>query len=867
MNEPNTSLKEAIVLTKTGQKLKARQILREIIQADPKNSQAWYVLSFIVDKREQQLECLHRALKFEPGYQDAKKRLEKIELSHEPIPNLKSIEKTSKVEIDSSKPSLDSLLKLWFKNLTYQESKVLEYLYLDPRHFSVDAVGRIVGETSKKVTLIKQRALSKLSQSKEYEIGKPLVEWYLTNTKQLEASSDTGALNILIQREWEVTNVDPFGVCSLIFAFLKESNRSKPHEVSQNDKKTESKSVAVEKPQKLKHSTHKDKLPNINDYHTLSYKTSGFENIFSPVQGPDIALKALGLRRRTYNALFRGGISSVNQLVRLSEEELSSIRNIGETSIVEIQNRLKQFSWPQISANVAETYVQKESSTQPVTVENLIDKPMWKVPSLPKDIPIDNISIERLRVSEFSRKWLERNKVNFIGELFEHKEKIKRGSDLVKSLDKYLAWLVEQDKSVWFEEVTARGLNPLSKQELSNTTFDALISQLIELLSQRESQVIVWRYGIYGTFLTLQEIGDKFNVSRERIRQIERKGLRKLKGLYKGKGRELLEPILDYLKIRFEEHQGLLSESDITSIFFDDPLIKIQEVNAVNSLALLSVITDKLQYFKKHQLFADTHVSIELVSHINKSFCDLLSHKLTPQPPSFLLNEFKQTSFYREIENTLSDEFLLACLRVNFHVEQLESGFCTLANSSNKRLGAIITALREIGEPAHYSVIAEKTNTLLAPEEHFTVRALHAKLGQHPDIFVWVRLRGTYGLKEWGLERELSYVDACVYVLEGAGHPLSFEQVLAKLPEVRQFFDENSVLLTLSTHERFQTFSNKYGLAKWNSTLSKADFADLFGNQLAQRQAELERQNQSSEIDTQKEVDTIRKLGLDFFSD
>ncbi len=49
-------------------------------------------------------------------------------------------------------------------------------------------------------------------------------------------------------------------------------------------------------------------------------------------------------------------------------------------------------------------------------------------------------------------------------------------------------------------------------------------------LSQREAEVLRLRYGLYnGRALTLEEVGKRFNITRERIRQIEAKALRKLR--------------------------------------------------------------------------------------------------------------------------------------------------------------------------------------------------------------------------------------------------------------------------------------------------------------------------------------------------
>jgi RNA polymerase primary sigma factor len=47
-------------------------------------------------------------------------------------------------------------------------------------------------------------------------------------------------------------------------------------------------------------------------------------------------------------------------------------------------------------------------------------------------------------------------------------------------------------------------------------------------LTDREREIIVLRFGIGGQSYTLEEVGAKFGVTRERIRQIEAKALMKL---------------------------------------------------------------------------------------------------------------------------------------------------------------------------------------------------------------------------------------------------------------------------------------------------------------------------------------------------
>ena len=56
------------------------------------------------------------------------------------------------------------------------------------------------------------------------------------------------------------------------------------------------------------------------------------------------------------------------------------------------------------------------------------------------------------------------------------------------------------------------------------------IDEVLSALSDRESKVLAMRFGLNGARpMTLEEVGQKFGVTRERIRQIEAKALRKLK--------------------------------------------------------------------------------------------------------------------------------------------------------------------------------------------------------------------------------------------------------------------------------------------------------------------------------------------------
>ncbi len=73
-----------------------------------------------------------------------------------------------------------------------------------------------------------------------------------------------------------------------------------------------------------------------------------------------------------------------------------------------------------------------------------------------------------------------------------------------------------------------RAIDP--SESVTNTTLKEQFAAILSTLTPREEKVIRLRYGIDdGRSRTLEEVGKEFNVTRERIRQIEAKALRKLR--------------------------------------------------------------------------------------------------------------------------------------------------------------------------------------------------------------------------------------------------------------------------------------------------------------------------------------------------
>jgi len=73
------------------------------------------------------------------------------------------------------------------------------------------------------------------------------------------------------------------------------------------------------------------------------------------------------------------------------------------------------------------------------------------------------------------------------------------------------------------------GTEPAQEEELERSELKGVIDGILSRLSQREETILRMYYGIdFSKEFTLEEIGDKLTLTRERVRQIKNKSLRKL---------------------------------------------------------------------------------------------------------------------------------------------------------------------------------------------------------------------------------------------------------------------------------------------------------------------------------------------------
>ena len=114
-------------------------------------------------------------------------------------------------------------------------------------------------------------------------------------------------------------------------------------------------------------------------------------------------------------------------------------------------------------------------------------------------------------------------------------ETLTRTLDKIKKLKEVIFWNISLDNAVGEEgketlgdiiedENTSRPDQIAERAALSEN-----LEKILGMLDDRESKIIKMRYGIDGPKFTLEQVGEEFAVTRERIRQVEQKVLQKLK--------------------------------------------------------------------------------------------------------------------------------------------------------------------------------------------------------------------------------------------------------------------------------------------------------------------------------------------------
>src|SRR5689334_18526232 len=77
--DQSSTIRQAITLSKNGDRTGARRLISGVLKDDPRNADAWVVMAQIVEDRSEAIACVKKALSFRPDDEHARRYLEYLQ--------------------------------------------------------------------------------------------------------------------------------------------------------------------------------------------------------------------------------------------------------------------------------------------------------------------------------------------------------------------------------------------------------------------------------------------------------------------------------------------------------------------------------------------------------------------------------------------------------------------------------------------------------------------------------------------------------------------------------------------------------------------------------------------------------------------
>lgn len=353
----------------------------------------------------------------------------------------------------------------------------------------------------------------------------------------------------------------------------------------------------------------------------------------------------------------------------------------------------------------------------------------------------------------------------------------------------------------------------ISYAELVNTMLDNLPEREREVLQRRNA------LGQIAEPHTLEQIGQDFNITRERVRQIEREGKKKLKSLDYLKLKLPISELEDQVKENLKIHGGLMAEDHLVENLLKEKEQKIEEIKAINFI-LANLIADKfvrVDDLADYQvLWTLNHVDLTQAQNIASALKSLIADHGQPLHIDEILNKFLSHNLYQKIDqNEAANQAIVeALLRTRKDVRPnilKQWGLAVWNTIKPKRMTdkAYLIMLRE-KRPLHFAEVADLINQALFDGKKACPATVHNELILD-DKYVLVG-RGIYALKEWGYE-EGTVSDIITSVLKQAG-PQTKQDLMDKVLKQR-LVQKTTIILALMDKDRFVHLADgRYDLAK-----------------------------------------------------
>jgi hypothetical protein len=353
-----------------------------------------------------------------------------------------------------------------------------------------------------------------------------------------------------------------------------------------------------------------------------------------------------------------------------------------------------------------------------------------------------------------------------------------------------------------------------SQTQSSLNEFDpsALVDSLLAQLKDRDREIVALRFGLSDAGIeTLESIGKRHNLTRERVRQIEKDSLNFLAKLNSSEKTRSLQMIFDTIM----EHGSIMSEDFLLATILLDQK-NTRDLQALKFL--LNIDNELIQFKETPDFYPSWHIMGfdlgKLTETINQMVAILDSQKQVVSEAE-LYNKFRETEFFRERSLTLQDKVLQSYLNISKAIQINafnEIGLKGWPEVKPRDVGdKAYLVLKHHGKPEHYGEITKMINDHKFDDRTAYQETVHNELIKD-NRFVLVG-RGIYALTEWGFKKGV-VADVIKEVITNAGKPLTRDEIIREVLRLRQV-KRNTILVGLSNRNNFtKVGKDRYDLAK-----------------------------------------------------
>jgi hypothetical protein len=320
---------------------------------------------------------------------------------------------------------------------------------------------------------------------------------------------------------------------------------------------------------------------------------------------------------------------------------------------------------------------------------------------------------------------------------------------------------------------------------------------------EREREIISRRFGLFDRRETLEQIGELLGITRERVRQLEKAVITRLKAASE---RDLpsIKEVEAVLGAHLNDMGKVARISDLSERLSsgNSRTDQAQVAFLANLSPNIAVIDDNDHFYHSAGL-AKEHSEKNIRDHVGK-IIDAINEIGEP------------TNIEKVAEKTGNKDVkhIEALAKISKNVASLNGRWglikWPMVNPKNIR-DKIYVILHDNKKPMHFNEIADAIKNSNLKRKDVTTQAIHNELIKDPR-FVLIG-RGIYALKEWGYKKG-TVSDVIAEVLRKERGSLHRDEIVRRVLKTRQV-KETTILLNLQSKPQFKRVAKAtYGLAE-----------------------------------------------------